>query len=187
MRKSKMLLTALFAVILAAGCQSVSYFPRSLDIARGDATQQALNAELKINLDQKVTAVSDLQDSKKEALACAYYNCIRDNKIDVVVDPVVKYTRYSIFTSKEAKNSENAKWWKTQYKAEIVGYGGKYVSVETSSEMIKDFQSVSMDDVIKFKLANDPDFYKSYFQSKESNIINVYNNDGQRMSKKVRK
>ncbi len=187
MRSFKMLPVVLFAVILAAGCQSVSYLPRSLDIMRDDATQEALNAELKINMDQKVSAVSDLQDSKKAALVCAYYNCIKENNIDVVVDPIVKYTKYSMFVSKDVKNAENAKWWKPQYKAEIVGYAGKYVKVETSAEQVNDFKDVDMNDVVKYKMVTDPDFYKSYYQSKESNVINVYTDGNRDSSKKVKK
>jgi len=186
MRKCKMLLAALFAVILAAGCQSVSYLPRSMDIEREDATQEALNAELKINLDQKVSAVSDLQDSKKAALVCAYYKCIKDNNIDVVVDPIVMYTKYSIFVKKEEKNSENAKWWKPQYKAEIVGYGGKYVKVETNSDQVNDFKTVDMNDVVKYMMVNDPEFYKAYYQNQQSSVINVYAN-GEKPSKKCKK
>lgn len=104
----------------------------------------------------------------------------------MVVDPIVKYTKYSMFVSKDVKNAENAKWWKPQYKAEIVGYAGKYVKVETSAEQVNDFKDVDMNDVVKYKMVTDPDFYKSYYQSKESNVINVYTDGNRDSSKKSR-
>ena len=186
MRKIKVPFWALLAVILAAGCQSVSYLPRSLEIVREDVTQSQVNAELQVNLSQKVTAVSDMQDNKKDALISAYYNCIRDNNIDVVVDPIVKYTKYSMFTGKDAKNAENAKWWRTQYKAEIVGYGGKYIKTETTTEQVQNYGTVDMENVVKYKMVTDPEFYKSYYQNQKSNVINVNTGDVRNTGKKQR-
>jgi len=187
MKKTKIPLLALFAVLLAAGCQSVSYLPRSLEIVREDVTQTQVNAELKVSLDQKVSAVSDMQDSKEAALISAYYNCIRDNNIDVVVDPVVKYTKYSMFAGKDAKNAANAKWWRTQYKAEIVGYGGKYIKVETAAEQVNNYGTVDMENVVKYKMVTDPDFYKSYYQGQAANVIYVNTEGAQTPGKKCRK
>ena len=187
MKKMKMPLLALIAVLLAAGCQSVSYLPRSLEITRDDVAQQPVNAELKVNLNQKVTAVSEMQDSKRDALISAYYNCIRDNNIDVVIDPVVKYTKYSIFTSKEVKNAANAKWWKTQYKAEILGYGATYIKTETTADQVKSYDAVNMESVVKYKMVTDPDFYKSYYQSQKTNVINLNTGEPRPLSKKQAK
>lgn len=149
--------------------------------------QQPVNAELKVNLNQKVSAVSDMQDSRRNALISAYYNCIRENNIDVVIDPVVKYTKYSIFTSKEVKNAANAKWWKTQYKAEILGYGATYIKTETTADQVKNYDAVDMESVVKYKLVTDPDFYKSYYQSQKTNVINVNTGDPRHHPKKREK
>lgn len=173
----------LLTVILSVSCESISYMSRSVDISRDDASQVPLNAELKVNLDKKVNGVSDMQDSKKDALANAYYNCIQANNIDVVVDPIIKITKYSVFTSSKIKESNNAKWWKPQFKAEISGYGGKYVKIETSADQINQFANIDMNTIVKYQLVTNPDFYRSYYSNQKSNVINVYN-DGNHNSKK---
>ena len=144
---------------------------RSIDIDRENARQESLDAELKVDLDNKVTASSDMQDSKKDAVIHAYYNCISNNNIDVVVDPIVKVTRFSVFASEDMKGAANAKWWKVQYRAEINGYGGKYIKMETDLDKIKKFDNVDMNSVVKFKLATDPDFYKSYYNRQKTNSV----------------
>lgn len=175
MQKGKLLFLLLLTVIVAVSCKSVSYMPRSVDINRNDADQTPLNAELSVNLNQKVTAVSDMQESKKAAISSAYYNCIKANDIDVVVDPIIKITKYSVFVSRDTKNANNAKWWVPQYKAEILGYGGKYVKVETTPEQIGQFERIDMNTIVKYKMVTSPDFYKSFYNNNnKTNVINVY-------------
>ena len=174
MQKGKLLFLLLFTAIFVVSCKSVSYMPRSVDINRNDADQTPLNAVLSVNLNNKVTAVSDMQDSKKAAISSAYYNCIKANDIDVVVDPIIKITKYSIFVSRDVKNADNAKWWVPQYKAEILGYGGKYVKVETTVDQVNQFERTDMNTIVKYKMVTCPDFYKSFYNNQKSNVINVY-------------
>lgn len=173
MNKLKLFLLGLSIALFITGCKSVSYVSRSIDIVREDALQTSLNAELQVNLESKVSATSDLMDSKRAALNNAYYKCIQANNIDVVIDPIVQYTKYSVFVRKEVKNSGNAKWWIPQYKAEIVGFGGKYVKVENKTEQVKQYENIDMNTVIKYKLATDPEFFKAYYNNNKTNVINV--------------
>jgi len=185
MRQVKLLFTLLLIVIFAVSCKSVSYVPRSIDIVREDAKQGALNAELKVDLNQKVSGTSDMQESKKSALISAYHNCITNNNIDVVVDPIIKLTKYSVFTSRSLKNNdENSKWWVTQFKAEITGYAGKYVKVESDNEEVKKFDNIDMNSVIKYKMITDPDFHKSYYNNQKTNNV-IINSKTNSSNKKV--
>ena len=184
MRQFRLMFILLLTIVLAVSCKSVSYVPRSIDIAREDAKQNALNAELKVDLNQKVSGTSDMQDSKKSAIISAYHNCITTNNIDVVVDPIVKLTKYSVFSSRSVKNNaENAKWWVTQFKAEIIGYSGKYVKIESDNDEVKKFDNIDMNSVIKYKLITDPEFHKSYYNNQKSN--NVIFNSNSNSSKKA--
>ena len=170
-RTFRLLSLLLLIVMVAASCKSVSYMSRSIDIERENARQETLGAELKVDLNNKVTAASDMQDTKKDAVIHAYYNCISNNNIDVVVDPIVKITRFSVFATAASKKAANAKWWKVQYHAEINGYGGKYVKLETDLDKIKKFDNIDMNSVVKFKLMTDPDFYKSYYNKQKTNNV----------------
>lgn len=180
MRRVKLLLAFLLLLIAAASCKSVAYLSRGIDINLQDAKQEALNAELKTDLNKKVTATSDMQDTKKGAIMHAYYKCIIGNDIDVVVDPIVQITRYSVFTSASVKGADNAKWWRPQFKAEIYGYGGKYVKFESETEQVQKFDGIDMNSVLKYKLITDPDFYKFYYNNQKSNNV-FFNNTGSRM------
>ena len=172
-------------IFIAVSCKSVTYVPRSIDIVREDAKQGALNAELKVDLNQKVSGASDMQESKKSALISAYHNCITTNNIDVVVDPIIKLTKYSVFTSRSLKNNdENSKWWVTQFKAEITGYAGKYVKIESDNEEVKKFDNIDMNSVIKYKMITDPDFHKSYYNNQKSNNV-IINSNSNTSNKKV--
>ncbi len=184
MRKVKLIIVLLLTIFIAASCKSVSYVSRSMDINRENAKQEKLSAELQVNLNQKVSAASDMQDSKKAAIISAYYNCINNNNIDVVVDPIIKMTKYSVFTSRSMKNTDNAKWWVVQFKAEITGYGGKYVKAETEKEQIQKYDSVEMNSVIKYKMINDPEFYKSYYNNQKTNNV-IFNSGNNVPAKKM--
>lgn len=174
MQKGKLFVLLLLIAIIVASCKSVSYMSRSVDINRNDANQTPMNAELSVNLNQKVTAVSDMQETKKAAISSAYYNCIKANDIDVVVDPIIKITKYSVFVSRDTENANNAKWWVPQYKAEILGYGGKYVKIETTVDQVNQFEHTDMNTIVKYKMVTSPDFYKSYYNNQKSNVVNIY-------------
>ena len=184
MKKCKFLLFVIFFGIIVSSCTSVSYMSRSMDVYNKDASQVPVNAELKVNLEQKVTGTSDMQDSKKAAMESAYYNCITKNNIDIVVDPIVVMTKYSTFVSRSVKNAENAKWWIPQYKAEIIGYGGKYVKFENVEEQVKSYENINMDAVVKYKLVTDPSFHKSYYNSQKSSNNVFFNGENSTKGKK---
>lgn len=185
MRQFKLMSLLLLIIFIAVSCKSVTYVPRSIDIVREDAKQGALNAELKVDLNQKVSGASDMQESKKSALISAYHNCITNNNIDVVVDPIIKLTKYSVFSSRSMKNNdENSKWWVAQFKAEIIGYAGKYVKIESDNEEVKKFDNIDMNSVIKYKMITDPDFYKSYYNNQKSNNV-IINSNSNSSNKKV--
>ncbi len=156
---------------------------RGIDVNLYNAKQVPENAELKVNLDQKVSGVSDMQDTKKAAMQSAYYNCITQNNIDVVVDPIVKLTKYSTFTSRSVKNTENAKWWIPQYKAEILGYGGTYVKFEKDADQVKKYDNINMESIVKYKLITDPTFHKSYYNNQKNNNNTVNFNSGKTKEK----
>lgn len=156
---------------------------RGIDVNLYNAKQVPENAELKVNLDQKVSGVSDMQDTKKAAMQSAYYNCITQNNIDVVVDPIVKLTKYSTFTSRSVKNTENAKWWIPQYKAEILGYGGTYVKFEKDADQVKKYDNINMESIVKYKLVTDPSFHKSYYNNQKNNNNTVNFNSGKTKEK----
>lgn len=163
MKKKYLLILAIGTLIIIgnSGCSSTeSFTSRNINVNNRDIQQEYLSLEVKVDFNTQVSATSKiLHDSKRSALEESYYNCLKSNNIDVVVDPIYKITKYPIFAPREGEKSSVIK---VQYKAEIYGYGGKYIKTSTVNEEIGDLKEVNLDDVIKYKLITDPNFSNSY-------------------------
>ena len=75
--------------------------------------------DVKIDLDKIVTGVSQNHLDKNDARNEAYYNCIVENDIDLVIDPLFK------LITNEAPGIFKM-FYKNQYRYEIRGYAGYY-------------------------------------------------------------
>jgi hypothetical protein len=82
--------------------------------------------DVKIDLDKKVTAISENHPSKKDAMNEAYYSCLIANNIDIIIDPIYKsthvYTPILRFILPRIF---------VKYRYEIHGYAGYYTNPES--------------------------------------------------------
>ena len=79
-----MILPLIMAFVLT-GCSTFQYSSRSVDVRnRAIGTKDAV-AEIVVDYDRSVTATSDYQMTKNEAIKEAEYLCIVNNNIDLVV------------------------------------------------------------------------------------------------------
>lgn len=150
--KKGSLLTTLAVVGLAAlmtGCTTYSYTSRSTSIRPNEMKSKSLGAEVDVDFSRRVTATSDPQVLKSDAINNAQYKCINENNIDVVVDPIYKI-EFNMFS-------------KYAYKATVIGYAGTYKQVKTGVDAVveKDYK---VEDIEKYKLLTDPSFYQYYYQ-----------------------
>ena len=83
--------------------------------------------DVKIDLDKKVTGVSQNHLDPNDARNEAYYNCIIENDIDLVIDPL-----YKLITN-EAPGIFKL-FYKNQYRYEIRGYAGYYENARDAGD-----------------------------------------------------
>ncbi len=160
--KRKQLFFYLFAISLfATSCKSTyNYTSRIIEVNKKNIHQEENKADIEVDFTKTVKGESSLQDSKNNAQQEAGHNCIKTNGIDIVVDPIYKITTYpNLFD--------------TKYKAEITGYAGYFKNNRSKIGDVKLFDTLDFNNIIKYKLINDPGFSKDYFQKdiKEKIII----------------
>lgn len=150
--KKRSLLTTLAVIGLAAlmtGCTTYSYTSRSTAIRPNEMSSRSLGAEINVDFSKRVTASSEAQVLKSEAINEAQYKCINENNIDVIVDPIYK-VEFNMFHKKA-------------YKATVVGYAGTYKQVPMGVDAVVE-KNYKVEDIEKYKLITDPSFYQYYYQ-----------------------
>ena len=112
MKQSHFLPFVLVALFMSS-CTTYQFTARQTDVRQRQIDQKDQMVSIVVDYNHQVTATSDYQMSRKDAIAEAEYRCIQEAKIDVVVDPIYK-VEYNPFKMK------------MHYKATIIGYAGKY-------------------------------------------------------------
>lgn len=139
----------LTVVSFLTSCTVYQYTARQTDIRdRGiDGTDQ--RAGIKVDYNKRVTATSNYQITRADAINEAEFLCIQDEKIDVVVDPIYKI-------------EHNPLKIKKQYRATIIGFAGKF---EEQPTLIEESKKYTLEEIEKFKLLNDPSFLEYYYRA----------------------
>ena len=157
-----MILPLIMAFVLT-GCSTFQYSSRSVDVRnRAIGTKDAV-AEIVVDYDRSVTATSDYQMTKSEAIKEAEYLCIVNNNIDLVVDPIVKI-EFSPFQLKK------------KYRATITGFAGVYKAAPAGIDAVKEYK---MEEVEKYKLLTDPDFPQHYYNKGTGDNFYINSSTGQ--------
>lgn len=151
----------LFAIVLGAialvqmSCSTYTYTSRSNRVNLYDVNSNPAAADLDINYQKKVTATSDRQKSSTQAIQQAMYQCVMNNNIDVVVDPIIQLQQSGL-----------------KFRATVTGFAGYYKNGLNPLDQVVD-KKYKKEDVEKFLLLTDPNFYQYYYQTNENG--NVYN------------
>ena len=156
-----MLVTSFLATLLLSSCGvftgSTTYSDRTRYVTGSTIKERAKSTEVDVDFSRRVTSVSSWQASKSAARAEAVHQAIVENQIDVVVDPIWKYTYSPMF------NREGGAPWQPRYKAELVGYAGMYKNAVSFQEELEQLKDVDMETIEKYRLLNDPSFPEVYY------------------------
>lgn len=158
-----MIVVALLSLLIT-GCTTYSYTSRSTSIRPNTISSKSVGAEIDVDFSRKVTATSDAQVLKNDAINDAQYKCITENNIDVIVDPIYKF-EFNMFQKKA-------------YIATVTGYAGTYKKASVGVDAVVEKQ-YTIEDIEKFKLITDPSFYPYYYRKNQGNVTNYFiNSDG---------
>ena len=147
MRKNHLIL--LLVVMALSSCSTYQYTARQTNVQRRDICTHEQMAGIDVNYGKQVTATSDFQLTRQDAIQEAEYICIQQSKIDVIVDPIIK-VEYNPFRIK------------TRYRATITGYAGTYKEEPTVLEKSKEY---TLEEIEKYKLLTDPTFPQYYYNN----------------------
>lgn len=153
-----LLLVTTMVVLTGCGVTNNSFTARSRYIEGGRIKEQPKAAEIDVDFSQRVTAQSDWQTSKSAARTEAEHKAVTEYGIDLVVEPIWKYTTSPLFSR------QGGAPWYTCYKAELVGFAGKYRKTLSTEERILQLQDIDLETIEKYKLLTDPDFKDVYYQ-----------------------
>ena len=151
--------SCLLLSMFLASCTTYQYTGRQTNIRNRsiDGTEQ--RAGIKVDYNKRVTATSNYQLTRSDAINEAEFLCIQNEKIDVVVDPIIKI-------------EYNPLKLKKQYKATIIGFAGKF---EERPTLLDESMMYTIDDIEKFKLMYDPSFLDYYYRQPLPQGGDVYN------------
>ncbi|MBR1877519.1 MAG: hypothetical protein IJ814_00790 [Paludibacteraceae bacterium] len=142
-----------------ASCTTYQFTARQTEINRRQMDTKNQRAALQIDYNHKVTATSNYQITRKDAIAEAEFMCIEAEQIDVVVDPIYKI-EFNPFK------------FKKNFRATIIGFAGKY---EEKENLLDESKKYTIEDIEKYKLLYDPSFLPYYYQQPIPSGGDVYN------------
>lgn len=132
-----------FALMLTmSSCSTFQYTARQVDVNGRNLSSKQQAAGLQIDFNRQVTATSEYQVSKKDAMKEAEFKCLQENKIDVIVDPVFKF-------------EYNPLHFKTRWKATVVGYAARYEEKPAGVDATKPY---TREEIENYRLLTDPTF-----------------------------
>ena len=135
----KKIILSFGAISLLASCSTTSHTYRANSISEKQVVAGQVVVDSKLDVKEKITAISSKRNSEREAMDEAYYKAIESNSIDVVVDPIFEVT-----------TSDKILFWGGKSVAKLTGFGATYVNPRTKVEAIKELKSVDTLDIKKF-------------------------------------
>lgn len=135
--------------IALSSCSTYQYTARQTNVHRRAIDTHEQMAGIDVDYSRQVTATSDFQLTRQDAINEAEYICLQQSKVDVIVDPIVKieYNPFKI---------------KMRYRATITGYAGMYKEEPTILEKSKEY---TLEEIEKYKLLTDPTFPQYYYNN----------------------
>ena len=135
--------------IIFTSCSSYQYSARQINVLRQSIGSHEQMANINVDYTKQVTATSEYQLTRQDAIEEAEFLCIQHFKIDVVVDPIVK-VEYNPFKLKK------------RYKATVIGFAGMYKEAPTMLDKSKEY---TLEEIEKYKLLTDPTFPLYYYNN----------------------
>lgn len=153
----KKIILPLVAAFVLTGCSTYQYTARTLGVDRQTVGTKEIAVEIVPDYGKVVTATSDFQLTKNDAMKEAEHRCLMDNDIDVIIDPIFKIVREPLQPQKK-------------YKATVTGFAGKYKQTKAFVDAVKEYEK---EDIEKYKLLYDPDFAKYYYNHGTGDIYYI--------------
>lgn len=158
MKKSHIFLMLLLGAVLSS-CTTYQFTARQTEVNLRAMDSKVQRAGLQVDYKRQVTATSNYQITRKDAIAEAEFICIQEQQIDVVVDPIFKI-EFNPFK------------FKKNWRATIIGFAGKY---EAKENLLDESKKYTFEDIEKFKLLYDPNFLPYFYQQPLPAGGDVYN------------
>jgi hypothetical protein len=157
-KKHFLIALALGAITLVqVGCTTYDFTSRSNKVNALDIDSNKQFADIEVNYQKNVTATSDFQKFPNQARQQAVFQCIMNNDIDVLVDPIFQVEHRPV----------------TGYRATVSGFAGYYKVGKDGLDQIVE-KKYSKETIEKYLLLTNPDFYQYYYQkSSDGNVYNI--------------
>lgn len=144
-------------VLVQAGCTSYSFTSRSTRVNQNDIYASEQVADVTVDYKKKITSTSDWQKFPNQAKQQAIYQCIMDNGVDIIIDPIFKIENRPV----------------TGYRATVTGFAGYYKNGKKEIDRMIE-NGYSREDIEKYLLLIDPSFYQYYYQNGgQGNVYNI--------------
>jgi hypothetical protein len=141
MKKIILVAVAFLSLVTLNSCKSVGYTYRTIDVNKENVMAQQVVVDVKLDVKNKITAVSSKRNSVSEAMDEAYYKALVDNNIDVVVDPIFEVT-----------TTDKILFFGGKSVAKLSGFGARYENARSKLDVVKELKTIDTTDVKKFDM-----------------------------------
>lgn len=152
--------TGLLIMLTFSACSTYQYTARQTNVQQRGIDSKEMMVGVNVDYSRQVTATSDYQFTKNDAVKEAEFRCIQDSKIDVVIDPIYKM-------------EYNPLRLRCRYKATIIGYAGMYEKKPAGVESTKEY---TREEIENYKLLNDPTFPQYFYNQGEGDRYFFHSN-----------
>lgn len=158
----KKILSMAVCAFLFASCTVYQYTGRDAAINRQNIQATPTIVDVKADFTKRVSATSDWQRTKEDAMAQARYKAITENKIDIVVDPIYEIQ----FRAHKARK---------KYKVTMTGFAGSYTNARTPIEDIETIKQYTREEIENYLLLHQSELILPYlYQQQTGDVINVH-------------
>lgn len=165
----KILLNCILTIaLMLSSCSTYQYTSRQTNVQREDITMSPTIVDVRSDYTKRVEVTSSWCKTKEIAINECRYNAIVNNKIDIVVDPIIKIEFNKARLSKK-------------YRATLIGFAGYYTNSRTLFEDIERLKNFSREDIEKYLILQNPEVLK--YMNKEGDIVNIYHTENEALEK----
>lgn len=149
------IITIIVLIIALSSCNTYQYTSRRVDVEKQNIAVSPTIVDVKVDYNKRVNETSKRCKTKQEAMEEARYLAITNNKIDVVVDPIVK-VEYRLY----------------RYQVTLTGFAGYYVNSRSLYDDIREIKDISKEDIEKYLILHRPEILQ--YMNEKGDVINSY-------------
>lgn len=143
------------ALMALSSCSTYQYTARQVSVEKQNIMVTPTIVDVQVDYSKRINGVSRPCKTKQEAIEEARYMAITNNKIDIVVDPIIKVD-----------------YRMERYQVTLTGFAGYYINSRSLYDDIRQTKDLSKEDIKKYLILHHSDVLQ--YMDEKGNTMNFY-------------